>query len=307
MAKIILSYRKDEIDSVEIPTYNLSFYEALIATGDHEVIRVGEGHPIPSFFGVSDYKSYDLFIDLDCGRNKDGKLHFQFYEEKCPIPSVFRSIDSHGYRSLHHRLVRNYSHVFFAVWDCRDLFSKHPSAHWCPNASDDTWFDYTQHPTQWACPKIDFGFFGSKGGLDRADDLKFVCNNNRSFNYDVREIGRAHKVRWPRTAESMAQCKVLFNRGQKHDGPNQRVIESMLMNKPLLTDRDKRDGMAKLFQEGEHFLGYENRSELGNQVDWMMREENEPLLQSMAARAYNLVKEKHLVKHRVAQILEVCL
>jgi len=304
MARIILSYRKDEIDGVEIPTYSKSFYDALIEK-EYTVVRCGEGHPYSSLQSVEDWKNYDLFIDLDCGRNKDGKLHFQFHEESCPIPSVFRSIDSHGYRSLHHRLAKNYRHVFFAVWDTRDLFSNHPSAHWCPNSSDDKWFDCNNHPHEWARPIYDFGFFGSKGGLSRADILKRLCTSDRDFSFDVREIGRTHKVRWPETARSMAQCKVLYNMGQKHDGPNQRVIESMLLKRPLISDRDKRDGMTKLFQEGEHFLGFETISELGNQMDWCFA--NESVARSMAERAYNLVKEKHLMKHRVEQILEVCL
>ena len=123
-----------------------------------------------------------------------------------------------------------------------------------------------------------------------------------TWKVDVREIGKSGG-RWPRTAEAMAHCKVLFNRGQKHDGPNQRVIESMLMERPLVTDRDKRDGMSRLFIEGEHYLGYDSDSELANNIQWCLREPS--LAISMARRGYKLAVEKHQVKNRVEQILEV--
>ena len=119
---------------------------------------------------------------------------------------------------------------------------------------------------------------------------------------DVREIGRENH-RWPNTSQAMDLCKVLYNHGQKHDGPNQRVIESMLVRRPLVTDRDRRDGMSKLFKEGEHYLGYNCDAELANNIEWCL---NEPsLAQSMANRAYVLAVEEHQVRNRVKQILEV--
>jgi hypothetical protein len=307
MAKIILSYRRDMDEKGELPTYNLSTYTALLDMG-HEVTRIGEGQETYETIDQvpdKELRSHDLFIDLDCGRNKNGNLHFQLNDKRLSIPSAIRFIDTHGYPSLHRRLAKNYEYVFFAVWRRRDLFANHSSAHWCPNASDDLWFDFTKYTRQWSNPIHSFGFFGSKGGLNRADDLVALCDANDAFTCDVREIGRNNKRRWPRTAQVMAKCKVFYNRGQKHDGPNQRVIESMLMNRPLITDRDAEDGMNKLFKEGEHLVMYSSRAELDIQMKWVMSEYD--VAKNMAQRAYNLVKEEHLVKHRVKQILEVCL
>jgi hypothetical protein len=307
MAKIILSYAKKTDEEGELPTYDLSTFNALINRG-HDVMRIGEnqeGYKNVNDIPLSEFKSYDLFLDLDCGKNKKGDQHFQYVEGRAPIPSAVRFIDTHGHPSLHKRMAGNYDHVFFAVWARRDAFTKHPSVHWAPCASDDRWFDYDLFPTEWKYPQKDFGFFGSKEGLERANELKDICIKAPSnFSYDVREIGKTFKRRWPRTAQQMANCKWLFNRGQKHDGPNQRVIESMLMNKALISNRDKTDGMAKLFQEGDHFLGYESKAQLFDQMKWCKN--NEDLAKSMAFRAYRLVKEKHLVRHRVDQILEVC-
>jgi len=307
--KIILGYRQefDPRDQKPIETYSRSFHHYLNQAG-HTVLAVGEGHPFQDIDQIGDiWKSWDLWLDIEQGRNNKGELRFQYADQnrtdKVQLPSAVRYVDSHGNPSLHHRGAKKYDHVFFAVWDKRDLFANHPSAHWCPNASDERWF--------YRLPNLDFysfpiGFYGTKDGLDRADDLKRICEI-REISPDVREIGRNGKHRWPETCRSMNQCKVLFNKGQKHDGPNQRVIESMLVGRPLITDKDARDGISKLFIENEHYLGYSNQAELGVQLDWAMSEceGKDTLAISMAERALLIVKEKHLIQHRINQILEV--
>jgi hypothetical protein len=301
MAKILLGYRQDfDKRSDLVKSYSISTHEALEALG-HTVLPVGEGHKFESLQDIPwNLSTYDLFIDVDSGRNHDGELAFQ--TEKPPIPSAVRYIDTHGHPDLHKKLAGNYDHVFFAVWDKRDIFEDHPSAHWCPNASDAKHFYKDILPAAHDSRPFDIGFFGTKHGLARADILKPIASRH-AWTLDVRQLGK-NSLRWPHTAEAMAQCKVLFNHGQKHDGPNQRVIESMLMERPLVTDRDDQDGMSKLFKEGEHYLGYSNEAELANQIDWCMREPS--LAAGMARRAYALAVERHQVIHRVEQILEVC-
>lgn len=307
MARIILCYRKD-LDKRGAVMHSYAESMDRVLSEDHDILRVGIGHEVTSIDQLEErlIGTYDLLLDVDCGRAKDGELHFQVTQEKKPtnIKTAVRFIDTHGHPSFHRRLAKHYDHVFFAVYARRDLFANHPSAHWLPNASDDRWFDYTLHLRLWSNPKNMFGFFGSKGGLDRADDLVALCTSH-NFTFDVREVGAINRNRWPTTSEAMANCKFLYNRGQKHDGPNQRVIESMLMCRPLITDRDKTDGMSELFEEGTHYLGYESLAELSLQMHWCI--ENEELARSMAKRAYELAKSKHLIKHRIDQMLEVCL
>ena len=239
MSNIVLGYRQDtDKRGVPIITYANSTHQALLDLG-HTVLPIGEGHACLSFNKMNKgiLKEQELFIDIDCGRNKEGKLAFHYTETKPPIHSVLRTIDDHGHPSFNRRAARNYDHVFFAVWDKRDIYSYHASAHWCPNASDAKYFYKDIIPEIHESRPVDVGFFGSKGGLDRADSLKEICTRN-AWLCDVREIGKGRN-RWPTTAESMARCKVLFNRNQKHDGPNQRVIEAMLWDRPLVSDRDR--------------------------------------------------------------------
>ena len=301
MSNLILGYRQDtDKRGVPIMTYSNSSHQALLDLG-HHVLPMGEGHRCKGFDGL-DTSNLDLFIDLDCGRNEKGLLPFHCVSERAPIPSAVRFIDTHGHSSFHKRAAKNYDHVFFAVFDKRDIFTYHPSVHWCPNASDSKYFYKDILPELHESRPFDIGFFGSKGGIDRADILKPIALRH-TWTVDIREIGK-NGQRWPRTAEAMSMCKVLYNMGQKHDGPNQRVIESMLMQRPLVTDRDGRDGMKELFVEGEHYLGYNSESELANNLEWCLREPS--LAGSMAKRAYELAMDKHQVKHRVEQILEVC-
>ncbi len=303
MSEIILGCRRDlDKRGDPIPSYSDSTYQALIDLG-HSVTLLGEGHAHETFEDLSSsfLNRQSLFIDLDAGRNKEGNLSLHCFEKRAPIPSAFRSVDAHGSPSLHRRAAKNYDHVFFAVYDKRDIFASHPSAHWCANASDAKYFYKDILPSAHGSRPFDIGFFGSKHGLSRADVLKPIASRHE-WTLDVRQLG-ASANRWPHTAEAMSQCKVLFNKGQKRDGPNQRVLESMLMERPLVTDRDPRDGMSKLFEEGEHYLGYASDSELADNIGWCLREPS--LAGGMAKRAYKLAYEKHQVKHRVNQILEV--
>ncbi len=136
MADIILGCRRDsDKRGNPIITYSDSTHRALIDLG-HSVTLMGEGHPYKTFSDMSNsfLDRQALFIDLDCGRNEKGDLSFQ--SEKAPIPSAVRYIDTHGHASLHKRLGKNYDHIFFAVWDKRDIFTQHLSVHWCPHSND---------------------------------------------------------------------------------------------------------------------------------------------------------------------------
>ncbi len=296
--KIMLAHRALTYKGIPVETYSRSMVRTLRKMG-HEVIEAPKGRLVRD----DAYKAMDLLLDVDSGRDESGKLLWHAETERVPCKSALFLIDSHGYPSLHKRIARNYDHVFFAVWDRRDLFAKHPSAHWCPNFTDLKWFNGVDYPITGY--ESDFGFFGSKGGLDRADAMIKIAAAN-GWKSSVRQVGVSAKHRWPETAEAMAACRFLFNKGQKHDSPNLRVMESMAMNRPLITDHDPRSGMGKIFQSGTHYLGYEYFSYDGLEgaMKWCM--DNPHKAQEMARRAYAEVKANHLVINRIQQILGVC-
>jgi hypothetical protein len=295
---IVVNLIKFNYKDALVQTYSQSVVRELKALG-HEVTEIGPGTDWQHDF---DFRGFDLVVDLDCGRNPNtGDLSFRFTNTPSPIPSVVWFIDSHGHPSLHHRLARNYDHVFFAVWSKRDLFASHRSAHWCPNATDSNWFNSSfQSPH----PSYDFGFFGSKMGLVRATPMKEICTNH-AWSCDVRQISTVNKHRWPHTANAMGNCKVLFNHGQKHDGPNLRVVESMAMGLPLISDQDASSGMDKLFTPWEHYYPYEYGSyvDLEHVMKLAMNDYVKSL--NMGELAMQEVHAKHLIKHRVQQMMEV--
>ncbi len=295
--RLLLVFRADYADGKPVPCYAWSYVEAFREMG-HEVEVIGEGHP-PLPVVLEWDKGYDHVLEIENGRNADGDLNFMQWSNIAPTSVLL--IDSHGHPDLHAEIAKRYRHVFFAVWARRDLFAGHPSAHWCPNATDLKWFGT---PEQRAIePEFDFGFFGSKKGLSRADDMVAICKAN-GWTYDVRQVAsNRNPNRWPATGEAMANCRVLFNRGQKHDGPNQRVLESMAMQRPLVCDYDPKDGTTKLFEMASHYRPYDSADELEEEMHWCL--ENAEKAHCMAYGARGEVEYLHLVKHRAAQILEV--
>lgn len=298
--RILLGYRQDYIGKDRVYTYSNSVHDRLVDLC-HDVTPFGPGHKVTK---LEEYdkstlrKKFDLLLELDCGRDTEGNLAFQL-KDKNILPSAVWFIDSHGYPTLHHRLARLYTHTFFAVYSRRDLFSSQTSAHWLPNATDSQWF----HKNAKQDPSYDFGFFGSKGGLDRADELVEICKR-RGWTYDVRQINKAWKHRWPHTGDAMLNCRNLFNHGQKHD-LNLRIFESMATGSPLICDRDPTSGIDLLFEAGKHYLPYTSYTKEGleDQMQWVKNFPKEA--SSMGIAGYNEVMSKHLVMHRVNSILEV--
>lgn len=294
--RIAISYREDIHNGQIVESYARCFRKEFMSLG-HQVFNV-------YYTKEWQTKDYDLYLELDNGRDKENNLGFN--QSKLQIKSIPTAVlftDSHGQPDLHQSIAKNYQHVFFAVWAKRDLFANHSSAHWCPNATDPLWFpaanDIRNQP-----PEFSFGFFGSKGGLDRTTSLKAICEHH-GWSYDIRQVNGNWKPKWPFTAEAMANCANLFNMGQKHDGPNLRVLESMAVGRPLITEVDPKNGMDQLFKEGEHYLGYEAYTFNGLEEKMLWAIAHPGWALSMANKAYALVMEKHLIKHRAQQMMEV--
>lgn len=292
--RIAVVFRADYHEGQPVPAYPWSYVDALREMG-HEVQVF---HPsVPQRLELD----FDFALEVENGRNEAGELRFVLHEIPFMVPSAVLLYDTHGHPDLHAEIAKSYDHVFFGSWVKRDLFAGHPSAHWCPSATDLKWFGAEQFAR--ITPEYDFGFFGSKKGLTRAQDLIDICKR-RGWSYDVRQVGHNRNPnRWPATGEAMARCRVLFNRGQKHDGPNLRVMESMAVGRPLITDHDDRDGMWKLFTPYADHMPYHSREVLEKHMETLLRDSNQRAL--LAKDARRKVEKKHLVKHRAAQILEV--
>lgn len=301
MKRAVVAFRQDMRANGPVECYARSVVKYLQRNNVY-VVTVGEGHDAERLDELHS-DQYDFLLEIENGRNSKGVLPFQQADHRWNIPSAVMLIDSHGHPDLHKKISSAYDHVFFAVWSRRDLYVNHPSAHWAPCASDPQWFWYKDHEGK--SKEFDFGFFGSKGGLDRADPMRLVCEKN-GWSYDIRQVSKRGRHKWPQMAEAMAPCRHLFNHGQKHDGPNQRVLESMLMKRPLLTDStDDMDGMAKIFTEGYHYIGYDSYTyaDLEEKMQWVI--DYPDAAARIAANGYSEAMENHTIGSRVKLILEV--
>jgi spore maturation protein CgeB len=107
------------------------------------------------------------------------------------------------------------------------------------------------------------------------------------------------------TGIAMGRCKALFSHGQKHDGPNQRVLESMAVGRVLISDNDIRSGMGHLFEPWIDYLPYTPYSCEGLERAMLFVGRKPEACAKIAENAYNKVVKNHLIKHRVKQIMEV--
>lgn len=300
--RVALAFKQDWYKNQPVETYARSAAYWLRDLGC-EVTEYGTGHE-RNLNEASNLDSYDFILEIETGRDATGKLSFQVPDiRSTSCRKAVWFIDSHGQGVKHKELAKLYDHVFFAVWHQRGLFKGLKST-WLPNSTDPRFFK----PYEDVEVVYDFGFFGSKRGLSRAAQMIEICQQH-GWSYDVRQINKNNKHRWPATARAMRACRVLFNRGQKCDGPNQRVLESMAVGRPLITDRDPDSGMPKLFQEDFHYLGFDRKDlfsdyrslEDAMQVLMSYPEERERI----AVNAYNEVMSKHLIKNRMEKIIQV--
>ena len=296
---ILINFRQD-IRRTPVQCYAHSYVNEFKALG-HCVDLRGINHSIQ--LNDFDLNGTDFILEIENGRDENGNLPFQVAELNTNIPKAVLLIDSHGHPDLHEIVAKKYDHVFFAVWARRDLFKEHKSAHWCPNATDLKWFGYENF--KHVPKKNDIVFIGSKKGLIRANSLQEICTKH-GWTADIREVVKPRRHRWPVTGEAMAAARIGYNRGQKHDGPNQRVMETMAGKLPLLNDIDSTDGMSKLFVHNKHYIGYDknNASDLEEKLYHLL--DNPGKAEQIALAGYNEVKENHLVKHRVKLISDIC-
>lgn len=300
--KIALGYRQDIRADKKVLTYANSFHTAFEDL-NCEVIPFGQGHKNENI--NSEVRRCQVILELDCGRDSNGKFNWQVPLHPGLIAkTAIYAIDVHGNPDLHRELAPKYNYCFYAPWIQRDVYTGHPSATWLPNASDAAHFSRDLPNLKLIAPVFDWGFHGSRMGLGRAAELIEICQR-LGYSYDVRECVKGGRHRWPSTPEAMRACRYTLNFGQRADSPNLRVIESMLVGRTLLTDRDDRDGMHKLFVEGKHYLGYnrQTKADLEDQVKWMMS--NPDRCQTIADEAYKEAKRQHQIFNRAQTILEV--
>ena len=96
-------------------------------------------------------------------------------------------------------------------------------------------------------------------------------------------------------------ARVVLSWSSLEDTPA-RVYEGMLMGRALCANRTK--DLTEQFVEGDHFLGFDDEREAGNQVQRLLADDS--LRTEMGQRAHRKVMAQHLWDHRIISILDTC-
>jgi Glycosyl transferases group 1/DUF based on E. rectale Gene description (DUF3880) len=137
----------------------------------------------------------------------------------------------------------------------------------------------------------DIGFVGKLGFGERKKTLlklKKLFPSSYISTADYKEMAKIY-----------AQSRLIFNMGIRHD-LNMRVFEGMCSESAVLTDRV--DGLDELFEENEHFLGYNVSHEIPNEITSLLSDPNR--LHEVGQAAAALVRKCHTYDNRARAMLK---
>lgn len=226
----------------------------------------------------------DLFLWVESPRFVEVKVRDPF-----PCPTACYVIDTHMRPVELKALARQYGTVFVAQRDDALAFAAEGlNAQWLPLAADSEIHAPAQVPIEY-----DVGFVGYIEATRYRERFQLLRAMSQEFKVNVaRAYGRG-------MAEAYCRSRIGFNKSLKGD-LNMRVFEVMAMGLPLLTDRIG-NGLTDLFEEGKHFVGYDDREELMEQVRRLLADE--PLCGRIGRTARERVLAEHTYAHRAESIL----
>lgn len=96
-----------------------------------------------------------------------------------------------------------------------------------------------------------------------------------------------------------AAARVVFNRSVNND-LNMRFFEAMGAGAVLVTDRVVDNGVETLFEEGRHYLCYENEDDLLRKVSEVLQDRDR--LVAIGTAAQSLVLSRHTYAHRASDL-----
>ena len=207
-------------------------------------------------------------------------------------PSTFWAVDMivpqdkwRGSLETYTQYARMADRAFVAHLDSRAYLKEHGvNAQWLPLAAD---------------PDYHRPWLGQRLTYD-AIALYHNCQNRLEYSAALRASDFRQLVAWRdghSYSEWMCRAKCALNVSRSNELVL-RVFEVMAMGVPLVTDRAR--DLDVLFEEGTHYLGFDDSEEMLSQIDWVG--ENPNVAQAMAKRARALVLQRHTYYHRVMQI-----
>ena len=208
-------------------------------------------------------------------------------------PTAYVSVDT-WHDSEEYHTVRGYDAVFAAQRYFLDSFlaAGAPRAHWLPLG-----YDPANHFPGEAAEDHDVAFVGT---------LKFVVNQPR-----IRRLNRLREhfsvylrqdLMGAAACDAWGRGKLAFNSSICAD-INMRVFEVMAMGRPMLMNRDAAvNGLFDLFEEGRHFIGYDDEADLVRQVRRYL--DDSAARNRIGREAREAVRETHSYQRRAETLIE---
>ena len=260
------------------------------------------------------YKEMDthpLYIMIDDGRDE--------IEWVPPRPNALWCVDTHLGYDARAEWARQCDHVYCAQKEGAQRMSDDGiEARWLPLAChppvDPNQAEMLNHPRleevaggEDLNPKYDVAFVGfmpsshQEGGAD---------NINNRLDY-LERLFRELPNSWLHfncffedAAVRYIRARLGFNVSIKND-LNMRFFEVMSYGTCLLTN-ERVDGWRDLgFENGKHFIGYDDEDDMVAKAKWALEH---PMEREEIARAgHKKVREEHTYRHRMSEILKTCL
>jgi hypothetical protein len=212
--------------------------------------------------------------------------------ERMTCLTVWYGIDTHMDYDKHLRIGRLFDVTFIAQKEFVDRLQQDglKQVYWLPLA-----FAPELHPRQ---------------ALDRLHDIAYVGSSNAVMHPVRHAMLAALKIEFPSSSFGLAtpiemgriyaSSKLVFNRSVNND-VNMRYFEAAGSGAVLLTDRSINNGLETLFEEGVHFVVYQDEVSLLTAARALIADSDKCADMGRAAR--QRVLERHTYAHRVQEML----
>jgi hypothetical protein len=207
--------------------------------------------------------------------------------ERAGCPTACILSDTHRDLPSRLSLSRFFDYVFLYHRNYIKYFSEHPpqSVCWLPYACDLELFKPRQLPRD-----IDVAFVGHSAH-GRTEVLDRLANRHRM---NERRYYLQHEI-----PEVYSRAKIVLNLPAADD-LNFRTFEAMSCGALLLT-RKALNGQEQLFEEGRHYVAYENDADMEAKVDHFLAHSDER--DAIAAAGLAEVQQAHRLEQRLEQLL----
>ena len=212
--------------------------------------------------------------------------------ERMTCLTVWYGIDTHMDYAKHLRIGRLFDVTFIAQKEFVDRLQQDglKQVYWLPLA-----FAPELHPRQ---------------ALDRLYDIAYAGSSNSAVHPVRHAMLAALKIEFPSSSFGLAtpiemgriyaSSKLVFNRSVNND-VNMRYFEAAGSGAVLLTDRAINNGLETLFEEGVHFVVYQDEVSLLTAARALIADSNK--CEDMGRSARQRVLERHTYLHRANALL----